>query len=318
MIRVSELAKDFGGRVAVDHVSFTVSKGEVLGFLGPNGAGKTTTMRMITGFLPPSAGEAEVDGYAVTQKPVEVRKRIGYMPENAPLYGDMTVEALLRFVAEIRGFVGNERDLRTDATLDKCFLRSVRRQSIETLSKGYRQRTCFAQALLHDPPILILDEPTDGLDPNQKKVVRDMIQQMASEKVIILSTHILEEVEAICSRAIIISHGKIVADSTPAELKKQADSYNALTVRMVADADAAREAFAALGDVEQVQVLEQNGDQAVLKLNPKKGQSIAPQVLEEARGRNWLITDIHTESGRLDEVFQRLTETDDVAGEKKR
>ena len=236
MIQVKELWKRFGRREAVRGISFEVKPGEVLGFLGPNGAGKSTTMRMITGFLTPTAGTVVVDGFGVTTEPVKARQRLGYLPENAPVYGDMSVLNFLRFIAEMRGFTGAARDARAEAAVQKCFLDSVRHQMIDTLSRGYRQRVCFAQAILHDPPTLILDEPTEGLDPNQKHVVRNMIREMGSQKVIILSTHILEEVEAICSRVIIISNGVLVADSTPAELKRRSptgrleDVFRQLTV----------------------------------------------------------------------------------------
>ncbi len=221
MIKAENLVKHFGGRQAVRGVSFEAKPGEVLGFLGPNGAGKTTTMRMLTGFLAPTSGRATVAGFDVAERPVEARKRLGYLPENAPSYGDMTVEEFLLFAAQIRGLAGAAARARVHETLERCILTNVRRQPVETLSKGYRQRTCFAQAILHDPPALILDEPTEGLDPNQKFVVRNMIREMAREKVIIFSTHILEEVEAICTRAIIISGGLLVADSTPAALRRQ-------------------------------------------------------------------------------------------------
>ncbi len=236
MIRVEQLSKRFGTREAVRGVSFEVRPGDVLGFLGPNGAGKTTTMRMITGFLSPSSGEAWVNGYKVTEKPVEARRGLGYLPENAPSYPDMTVEEFLRFIAELRGFHGAEMRRRVEETLAKCILNPVRGQTIETLSKGYRQRTCFAQAILHDPSVLILDEPTEGLDPNQKHVVRAMIKEMARDKVIVLSTHILEEVEAICTRVIIISGGQLVADSTPADLRKQG-TLEAVFRRLTTTAD---------------------------------------------------------------------------------
>lgn len=221
MIKVNQLVKRFGAREAVRGVSFEVHPGEVLGFLGPNGAGKTTTMRMITGYLPPTSGTAWVNGFNVLENPLAARRVLGYLPENAPAYGDMTVEEFLRFIAAMRGFSGADARRRVDETIERCMLANVRHQSIDTLSKGYRQRTCFAQAILHDPMCLILDEPTEGLDPNQKFVVRNMIRDMAKKKVIIFSTHILEEVEAICSRAIIISDGRLVADSTPAELRAQ-------------------------------------------------------------------------------------------------
>jgi ABC-2 type transport system ATP-binding protein len=218
-VEVKDLRKSFGRIEAVRGVSFKVSKGEVLGFLGPNGAGKTTTMRMITGFLPPTGGSAFVGGCNVAEDPVGVKKKIGYLPENAPAYGTMTVTGFLRFAGAVRGFKGSALQDRVEATIRKCHLDKVRLQTISTLSKGYRQRTCFAQAILHDPSVLIMDEPTDGLDPNQKFVVREMIKEMAAEKVIIISTHILEEVDAVCSRAIIIAGGKVVANGTPSELK---------------------------------------------------------------------------------------------------
>lgn len=221
MISTRNLVKDFGTRRAVDDVSFEVEKGEILGFLGPNGAGKSTTMRMITGFITPTSGTTIVHGNDMAVNPVEGRRHIGYLPENAPAYGDMTVREFLNFIAKMRGYVGGAVQERADAAMEQCWLDSVASQPIETLSKGYRQRVCFAQAILHDPPILLLDEPTDGLDPNQKHVVRNMIRSMGKEKVIIFSTHVLEEVDAVCSRAIIISGGSIVADSTPTELRSR-------------------------------------------------------------------------------------------------
>lgn len=221
MIEVKGLVKNFGPKRAVDGVSFSVRRGDILGFLGPNGAGKSTTMKMITGFLRPDAGSASVDGVDVAVDPVAVKRKLGYLPENAPLYPEMTVEEFLGFIAEIRGFRGEARDQRVDRAVAMTRLSPVRRQSIETLSKGYKQRVGFAQALLHDPSTLVLDEPTDGLDPNQKNEVRTLIKAMASDKAVILSTHILEEVEAICNRVIIISRGRVVADETPAQLQSR-------------------------------------------------------------------------------------------------
>lgn len=224
MIEASNLHKRFGSIHAVRGVSLKVEKGEVLGFLGPNGAGKTTTMRMLTGFLPPNEGTATVCGNDVINDAIEAKKKIGYLPENAPAYASMTVTSFLQFVAQIRGFKGSELNDRVNDTIQKCHLKTVRTQSIATLSKGYRQRTCFAQSILHNPDVLIMDEPTDGLDPNQKFVVRQMIKEMSSEKAIIVSTHILEEVDAVCTRAIIISNGKVVANGTPDELKAKSDT----------------------------------------------------------------------------------------------
>ena len=197
MLKVENLKKNFGSFQAVKGVSFSVGKGEVLGFLGPNGAGKSTTMRMVTGFIPPTSGTARICGHDILKDPVAAKSCIGYLPENAPSYRAMTVEAFLGFIAKIRGFNGAAAKEKVEAVLEKARLTNVARQTIDTLSKGYRQRTCFAQAIIHDPKVLIMDEPTDGLDPNQKYVVREMIKEMASEKAIIISTHILEEVDAV-------------------------------------------------------------------------------------------------------------------------
>jgi ABC-2 type transport system ATP-binding protein len=219
MIEVKGLVKSYGAKRAVDGVTFTVRRGDILGFLGPNGAGKSTTMKMITGFLRPDAGTARVEGIDVAANPVAVKRRLGYLPENAPAYPEMTVEEFLGFIAEVRGFHGSARQAPIERAILLTHLQGVRKQTLETLSKGYKQRVGFAQALLHDPPALVLDEPTDGLDPNQKNEVRTLIKNMAAEKAVILSTHILEEVEAICNRVIIISQGKVVMDETPAQFQ---------------------------------------------------------------------------------------------------
>lgn len=216
MITVENLVKKFGLRTAVDDISFQVEKGGVLGFLGPNGAGKTTTIRMLAGYLPPTSGKIDINGIDVVADPVRAQKQMGYMPEHTPLYDEMTVRDFLRFLAEVRGFSGKERNQRVDGILEACMLRGVQHQIIDTLSKGYRRRTSLAQALLHDPEVLLLDEPTEGLDPNQKQVVRDMIVSMAQDKIILLSTHVLEEVDALCSRIMVISEGRLKADGRPA------------------------------------------------------------------------------------------------------
>jgi ABC-2 type transport system ATP-binding protein len=242
MIEVDSLTKHFGTKTAVDNLSFSVKKGEVLGFLGPNGAGKSTTMRMITGFLPPSAGDAKVCGISIVDRPTEAKKKIGYLPESAPLYRDMTVIGFLRFCADVRKLSGAFKKNAVEHAIDTCFLGSVAHQSIDTLSKGYRHRTCLAQALLHDPEVLILDEPTDGLDPNQKHEVRQLIKRLGKSKTILFSTHILEEVEAACTRAVIVDRGVIVADGTPAELIARSgtgsltDLFRSVTTRDTGDA----------------------------------------------------------------------------------
>lgn len=219
MLEVKNLKKNFGGFTAVKGISFSVAKGEVLGFLGPNGAGKSTTMRMITGFLPPTGGTAAICGHDITSDPVAAKRCLGYLPESAPSYRGMKVAEFLRFIAEARGFAGAAAKDAVDRVIVKARLEPVAGKTIETLSKGYRQRTCFAQAIIHDPQVLIMDEPTDGLDPNQKFAVRELIREMAAEKAIVISTHILEEVDAVCTRAMIIAGGEIKADGTPAKLK---------------------------------------------------------------------------------------------------
>lgn len=221
MIKINELRKRFGPIVAVDGVSFEVQKGQVLGFLGPNGAGKSTVMRMLACFLRPDSGSAEICGFNILKNPIEVRKNIGYLAENVPAYNEMTVGAFLNFVCDARALEGQKRNAALDKVIAMCHIESVYHQDIETLSKGYKRRVGLAQALLHDPPVLILDEPTDGLDPNQKFEVRQLIGKMAKDKCIIVSTHILDEVEAICDRAIIIARGKILADSKPEILKTE-------------------------------------------------------------------------------------------------
>ena len=309
MIKAQGLVRDFGRRRAVDGISFEVEKGTVLGFLGPNGAGKTTTIRMVAGYLPPSAGSVEVKGIDVVRDPVAAQKCIGYMPETTPLYDDMTVSGFLDFIAEVRGFSGAERDRRVDRAVERCFLEPVRNQSIDTLSKGYRQRTCLAQALLHDPDVLLLDEPTEGLDPNQKQVVRDMIRDMAAERVIMLSTHVLEEVEAICTRAIIISAGRIVADDTPAALKRRSLYYNAVSLAIEG-----RDVGKLLKDLPHVAKVEA-GENGRFMVYPENGRSIAPSIFELAGRHQWRVEDIRIDEGRLEEVFRRITATEDTGKE---
>jgi ABC-2 type transport system ATP-binding protein len=236
MIKVENLVKAFGAKLAVNDVSFTVERGEVLGFLGPNGAGKSTTMRMVTGFIPPTAGRITVGGHDIVDDPLAAKRLFGYLPENAPGYADMTVHGFLHFCAELRGLQGDARKQAVRRVIELCFLENVLHQSIDTLSKGYKHRTCLAQSLIHDPDVLIMDEPTDGLDPNQKYEVRNLIKSMGRNKAIIFSTHILEEVEAVCSRVIIIDRGRLVASGTPQELKARSpegrldDVFRAITL----------------------------------------------------------------------------------------
>ncbi|HEY2807584.1 MAG TPA: ABC transporter ATP-binding protein [Steroidobacteraceae bacterium] len=306
MIKTQHLTKRYQTLTAVDDVSFEVSPGEVLGFLGPNGAGKTTTMRMLAGFVTPSAGTASICGHDVIADPLGAKSALGYLPEGAPVYGEMTVGAFLDFIADLRRLAGAQRRERLGHVIERLQLRSVLGQSIETLSKGFRRRVGLAQAIVHDPPVLILDEPTDGLDPNQKHEVRALINDMARDKIIVISTHILEEVEAVCSRAIIIARGRIVADDTPARLAARSRYHNAVSLKLeeAGELAAVRAAVAALPSVAEVEVSERD---ARLTALPRDGAPILAAVTDLAQARGLKLQDLHLESGRLDEVFRSIT-----------
>jgi len=311
MIKVHNLAKAFGTKRAVDGVSFTVERGEVLGFLGPNGAGKSTTMRMITGFIPPTEGTASVGGFDIVEHPIEARRLIGYLPENAPAYTDMTVFGFLNFAAEIRGMRGDAKKKAVNRAVEMCFLESVLHQSVETLSKGYRHRTCFAQSIIHDPDVLVLDEPTDGLDPNQKHEVRQLIRRMGEKKAIIFSTHILEEVDAACSRAIIIDSGKIVANGTPEQLRQKSEWAGAVTLRVSGiNATALNQKLSQISVVKRTAILKEDSTSVTARVFPRNNLngSLASSIADAAQGLR--IEELHTEEGRLDEVFRSITMPD--------
>jgi len=308
MLDIQRLTKRFGPLTAVDDVSFSVDQGEVLGFLGPNGAGKTTAMRMITGFLPPSSGTAVVCGFDVTKSPIEVKQRIGYVPEGAPLYEEMTPQGLLGFVAEIRGFSGKERDDAVARAADQINLREVFQQPIGTLSKGFKRRVAVAQAILHDPDVLVLDEPTDGLDPNQKHEVRQLIRDMSENKVIVISTHLLEEVSAVCSRAIIISRGKVVADSTPQELEARSRINNAVSIRIADDkAEEIHAQLVRISCVASVDMVDRSASIAHIMVMPQDGKPILTEISAFVRQSDFLVEEIRAERGNLDEVFRSMT-----------
>lgn len=305
MIVLDGLTKHFGPLVAVDGISMAVRRGEVLGFLGPNGAGKSTTMKMITGFLAPTAGTARVQGFDVTEAPVEVKRRIGYLPEGAPTYGDMTTAAFLDFIAEVRGYEGADRRRQVDRVVEIVALKEVLAQPIETLSKGYKRRVGLAQAMLHDPEVLILDEPTDGLDPNQKHHVREVIREMAAQKAILISTHILEEVEAICTRAVIIAHGRLLADGTAAELQARMPYHHAVAISVLpADVEKAKAALEPLGPLER---LEDPDGTVHLRIPARDGKDRLAEVAELVKAKHIPVREIAIERGRLDEVFRDIT-----------
>ncbi len=309
MIRVHALSKNFNNFTVVDQVSFEVKRGEVLGFLGPNGAGKSTTMKMLTCFIPPSSGTAEICGFSILDDPLQVRAQIGYLPESAPSYDEMLVGEFLSFVAEIRGYGGKELRRRVSIVIEMTALGEVKEQLIETLSKGFRQRTSLAQALLHDPPVLILDEPTDGLDPNQKHEVRSLIQRISEERTILISTHILEEVEAVCTRAMIISAGKVVGYGTPDELMSQSLYRNSVTVSVNgADPTQLLKDFNELDFVYSVErIPEKRQELVTMRLFPKNKESIALQLEQFLFAKKIPIEQFNVNRGRLDEVFRELT-----------
>ena len=309
LLVIDGLTKRFGPITAVDHVSFRLHRGEVLGFLGPNGAGKSTTMRMITGYLAPTSGRVEVCGLDLAKAPIEARRRIGYLPEGAPAYGDMTPLGLFRFAASLRGYDGAAARGRVDAVVDLLELKSVLRQPIETLSKGFKRRVGLAIALLHDPEVLILDEPTDGLDPNQKHHVRTLLQEMAATKAIIISTHILEEVDALCSRAIVIARGRIVVDAKPAELEARSTWHNAVVLRLPVGASApARDVVGGVAGVARVEQNWADGETAELVAFPADGAEILDPVRRAVEGAGLGVNEMFVERGRLDEVFRQLTQ----------
>lgn len=315
MIEILNLVKRFGPTItAVDGISFHVGKGEVLGFLGPNGAGKSTTMKMITGFLAPSAGSVRILGCDIRDDPIGTKEKIGYLPEGAPAYPDMTPREFLRFIADIRQIPHARQTELITLAVQRTELAGVMEQPIDTLSKGFKRRVGLAQAILHDPPVLIMDEPTDGLDPNQKHAVRSLIRRMAPEKAIIISTHILEEVDAICDRAIIIDRGKIVADGTPDALMARSHHHNAVQITLDSEiAKSAEEAFLAMPHVAEISRHEVQHKTAALTrftIYPREGQRLVDEIGAFARARGWSTHELYAEAGRLDEVFRSVTTGD--------
>ena len=305
MIEINNLTKKFDQFVAVDNLSFTVKEGEVLGFLGPNGAGKSTTMKVITGFLSPTLGSVTIDGNDISQQSLKAKSLIGYLPEGAPSYGDMTTIEFLRFIAQVRGFRGEEIDKRVEHVIAEVALEAVREQSIETLSKGFKRRVGLAQAIMHDPKVLILDEPTDGLDPNQKHHVRELIKNLAKDKIVIISTHILEEVTAVCTRAIIIAKGCIVADGTPAELESRSRYHQAIKVTLTDEYDLSAD----LNGLANVETVEASEDERLsYTIVAKDGHSIFSQVSEIAQDKHWPVSEFHVERGQLEDVFRNVTQ----------
>jgi len=305
MLKTDRLTKRYGALTAVDEVSFEVAPGEVLGFLGPNGAGKTTTMRMIAGFITPTAGTASLCGHDVGTDSLAARRCLGYLPEGAPGYGEMTPRAFLDFIADLRDLQGAHRRARLEHVIGRLALGPVLEQSIDTLSKGYRRRVGLAQAIVHDPAVLILDEPTDGLDPNQKHEVRTLIDELAQDKLVVISTHSLEEVDAVCTRAIVIAHGRLVADDTPAGLAARSRYHNAVSIR-VADLSQLEAARAAAGSLAEVASVEESPG-GLLTAFPHPGGQLVDGLNARLSATGIALAELRVERGRLDEVFRAIT-----------
>lgn len=303
MIRVENLTKQFDDFTAVNNLSFQVAPGEVLGFLGPNGAGKSTTMKMITGFIEPTEGQVSVFDTRVEDDPITVQKLMGYLPEGAPAYGEMTVVSFLNFIADVRGLKGADKQQRLDTVIAQVELSSVLHKPIDTLSKGFARRVGLAQAIMHNPKVLILDEPTDGLDPNQKHQVRELIKGLAKDKIVIISTHILEEVSAVCTRALIISQGQLVLDGKPDELERQSKYHHAICLQLADDHGDAQEKLASIENIESVEALPDR----TFMLFPKDGQMLLPEVVRWLDEQTWEVENVHMEKGRLDDVFRQVT-----------
>ena len=307
MIRVENLTKKYAGGEAVRGISFSVEKGEVVGFLGPNGAGKSTTMKILTGFLPATDGQIEVAGAKLPEESLLVRQRIGYMPENVPLYPEMRVEEFLEYRGRLKRVARKDITERVGLVLDQCGLSDVRKKIIGTLSKGFRQRVGLADALIHNPPLLILDEPTAGLDPHQIRSFRELIKDLGRDRTILLSTHILSEVEMVCRRAIIINRGKIEASDTLANLAKRVQS-GALQVEVKADPVGAREKLAKLSEVGGVVELNRVGEWVSFEVTALPGKDIRGEVDDLIKRENWPLRDFRREKARLEDVFVELTQ----------
>ena len=300
-IEARQLSKHYGHLVAVDQLSFEVGAGEVLGFLGPNGAGKSTTMKMLTGFLAPTSGTALINGHDIVDDSLAARRCIGYLPEGAPSYGEMSVRAFLNFVARARGFAGREAARAAGEAIERLNLEGVTEQPVETLSKGFKRRVGLAQSIIHDPQVLIMDEPTDGLDPNQKHEVRRLIRDMSEDKIIVISTHLLEEVHALCNRAMIISSGRLLVDDTPAGLIARSRYHEAVTL-VVEQPERVASVLSELPEARKVELRE-----GELTVFPAPGRRLLEVITEAVRAHGWAVSELRLEAGRLDEVFRQIT-----------
>ncbi len=301
MIEIKNVSKLFGEFCAVDDLSFSIRPGEVVGFLGPNGAGKSTTMKMLTGFLPLTSGQITIDGLDVVEQPLAIKQKLGYLPEGAPAYGDMTPAQFLDFIAEVRGFSGEQKRQRIAKVVKDVELGAVLDKPIENLSKGFKRRVGLAQAIIHDPKVLVLDEPTDGLDPNQKHQVRQLISNISNDRIVIVSTHILEEVTAVCNRAIIIANGKKIFDATPLELQAKSEYFQAVTIEFT-EKGVDTDVLLSLQGVERIE-----SDGMKTTVLSQQGHNLYMDIYQLAEREQWPVSTIYAEQGRLDDIFRQLT-----------
>jgi ABC-2 type transport system ATP-binding protein len=307
LISVENISKRYPTKTAIEGMSFNVEKGEILGFLGPNGAGKTTTMRIITGYMPASSGTVRIDGFDVGDNPLDCRKRIGYLPENPPLYTEMTVAAYLRFVGKIKGVSSARLASEVDRVMDKVNITDVQQRIIAKLSKGYKQRVGIAQALLNDPPVLILDEPTIGLDPKQIHEVRELIKELAGKHTVILSTHILPEVEQTCHRVIIIDHGKIVAVDTPQNLRNQAQATSRISLEVEGPAPAIVSKLKSLSGVVEVRTMSESDGRVRFQVDSEVRQDVRGEMARAIVTSGWGLLELHSSVMSLEDIFIKLT-----------
>jgi len=308
MIKVSNLSKQYVERAAVDNISFEVESGEIVGFLGPNGAGKTTTLRMLTGYIPPTSGTASIGGHDVFSESIKARQKIGYMPENVPLYDDMRVREYLRFRAELKGLRGQEARQGVSEAIDLCGLKQIRRQIISSLSKGYRQRVGLADALVNNPELLILDEPTNGLDPNQIRRFRELIKQLGIRHTILISTHILSEVEMTCNRVIILNEGKIIANDKPKDLSRELRSANTISIEIKTSTETAQNLINAIPGIKKVTKEHQAEEWSHFTIRTEPGNDVRESIVHLANAQGWPLREIRTQYATLEDAFVEITQ----------
>ncbi len=311
MIKVSNLSKKYVGKPAVDNISFNVESGEIVGFLGPNGAGKTTTIRMLTGYIPPTSGTALIGGYDIFLNSLIAKQKIGYMPENVPLYDDMRVREYLLFRAELKGLRGQDVRKHMNEALELCSIKDIKSQMISSLSKGFRQRVGLADALINKPPLLILDEPTNGLDPSQIRSFRELIKELAENHTILISTHILSEVELTCDRVLIINKGQMIGNNTPLELSEKIKSSTTISLELKSQDHDIRDTISNISGIKKVTLEKQEDDWKFFRIRVDYGNDLREEIMNLGNKRNWLIREIHYQRSNLEDAYIEMIQNKD-------